>query len=76
MATVSAAHDPVSIVRLPVDENAFPVWRDAFDADTRRQLVDEDLHAGRNVTAVLVTIVTGGLLLGITAVAIIVAFGL
>lgn len=76
MATVSAPRVPVSIVPLPVDENAFPAWRDAFDPDTRRQLVDEDLTAGRSVVAVLVTIVAGGLLLGISAVAIIVAFGI
>jgi hypothetical protein len=75
MATVNASV-PVPIVRLPVDENAFPVWRDAFDLDTRRKLVDEDLNAGRSVTAVLVTIVTGGLLLGASAVAIIVAYGI
>lgn len=70
MASVSPS------ARIPVDENAFPVWRDAFDTETRRKLIDEDLNAGRSVTAVLVTIVVGGLLLGVSAVAIIIAFSL
>lgn len=43
------------------------VWR-SFSDDKRRALVQEDLGAGRSVGAVLIGIVTFGLLLGTTAV--------
>ena len=29
-----------------LDEDAYPVWKSSFDAQTRRDQVDEDLPAG------------------------------
>jgi hypothetical protein len=39
-----------------------------FNYDLRKALVDQDLEAGRGVSALLVTIVTGGLILGLIGV--------
>ena len=44
-----------------------PVW-EGFTAETRRQLIEKDLVAWRRVCTVLLTIISCGLLLGITAV--------
>jgi hypothetical protein len=44
------------------------VFYRAFDSEARRQLIEEDRLAWRNVCGVLLMIVSGGLLLGITAV--------
>jgi hypothetical protein len=43
-------------------------WNEAFDPQTRHDLIEDDLAAGRSVCAVLISIVVGGLLLGIVAV--------
>lgn len=49
------------------DGRQHPVWT-SF-SDTRRQsLIDEDLMASRNVARVLLSIVTFGVLLGVTGV--------
>lgn len=60
--------------KLPVNENAFPVWRDSFDDETRHKQFYEDSAAWRGVTALLIAIVIGGLMLGLTAVTIITRF--
>lgn len=44
------------------------VWMHAFDAKTRRQLLNEDQVAGYTAAGILTTIVTLGLLLAILAV--------
>lgn len=65
MATVPVSdhvHDP------RVDDSNHPCWMETFSYDLRRALVDQDLEAGRTVSAVLVTIVTGGLVLGLVGV--------
>ena len=59
MATISH-HDDLG------DEHS--VWMHAFDAKTRRQLLDEDRVAGYSVAGILTIIVTLGLLLAIVAV--------
>lgn len=51
-----------------VNDADHPYWMANFSYDVRRALVDQDLEAGRNVSAVLVTIVTGGLVLGLIGV--------
>lgn len=43
-------------------------WYEAFDSQTQHDLIEEDLTAGRSVCAVLISIVVGGLILGIVAV--------
>jgi len=62
MATTSLPHDD------RVDETNRPVWLRSFDFDTRHALVDDDITAGRTVSGVLVTIVCGGLFLGLIGV--------
>ena len=47
------------------DQFGRPPW---FDQTVRSELIQEDLDAGRTVCGVLITIVIGGLLLGIAAV--------
>ena len=47
-----------------LDEDAYPVWKKAFDARTRREQVDADLFAGRAVAGLLTAVVTFGVLLG------------
>lgn len=44
-------------------EDDHPLWKQTFPAHERRTLVDDDLAAGRSISAVLLTIVTIGLLL-------------
>lgn len=48
-------------------EDDHPQWKQTFPADERRMLVDFDLDAGRSITAVLLTIITIGLLLTASA---------
>jgi hypothetical protein len=59
-----------------VNENKFPVWRDSFDDETRHKQFYDDSDAWRSVTALLIAIVIGGLILGLTAVTIISRFQL
>ena len=47
-----------------LDEDAYPVWKSSFDAQTRRDQVDEDLLAGISVAGLLTALVTMGVLLG------------
>ena len=47
-----------------LDEDAYPVWKSSFDAQTRRDQVDEDLLAGRSVAGLLTAVITLGVLLG------------
>jgi hypothetical protein len=56
---------PLNKPRLQEEE---PLWNQFFDQQTRGELIEDDLDAGRSVCAVLITIVVGGLLLGIAAV--------
>ena len=50
------------------DEDRFPVWKRAFNAQTRHQQLDDDLFAGKSVVAVLTGVVTIGVLLAIVSV--------
>ncbi|MEX2185387.1 MAG: hypothetical protein WD875_01275 [Pirellulales bacterium] len=52
------------------DGRKHPVWN-SFSNNRRRSLIDEDLEASRSVAAVLLTIVTFGVLLGLTGVLIV-----
>ncbi|RIK77991.1 MAG: hypothetical protein DCC68_16100 [Planctomycetota bacterium] len=63
MSTISTGFGP----DLYDDGREHPVWR-SFNERKRRALVQEDVGAGRSVGAVLIGIVTFGLLLGTTAV--------
>ena len=47
-----------------LDEDAYPVWKSSFDAQTRRDQVDEDLLAGISVAGLLTALVTMGVILG------------
>ena len=47
-----------------LDEDAYPVWKSSFDAQTRHDQVDEDLFAGISVASLLTFIVTMGVILG------------
>lgn len=55
-------HDP------RVNDYDHPAWMSAFSYQIRHQLVDQDLEAGRTVSAILMAIVTGGLILGLAGV--------
>ncbi len=44
-------------------EDDHPEWKRTFAADVRRNLVDEDLLAGRSISIVLMAIVSLGLIL-------------
>ena len=47
-----------------LDEDAYPVWKKSFDAQTRHDQIDEDLLAGRSVAGLLTVLVTMGVILG------------
>ena len=47
-----------------LDEDAYPVWKSSFDAQTRHDQVDEDLLAGISVAGLLTAVVTFGVILG------------
>lgn len=66
MASVPLPAEPLHDER--VDDANHPCWMRTFPYELRRSLVDQDLEAGRTVSAVLVTIVAGGLLLGLVGV--------
>ena len=50
------------------DDDAFPVLKQYFSPDVQRQLINEDRIAWRNITSILFSLVTTGLILGIVAV--------
>lgn len=67
----------MSTIHLPMPQNqplhgdptsSHALWDEAFDSQTQHDLIAEDLDAGRTVCGVLISIVVGGLLLGIAAV--------
>ena len=66
MSTIQLPSSPVHDER--VNDADHPCWMSTFPYEMRRALVDQDLEAGRTVSAVLVTIVTGGLVLGLVGV--------
>ena len=47
-----------------LDEDAYPVWKNAFDAQARHDQIDDDLLAGVSVAALLTAVVTMGVILG------------
>ncbi len=47
-----------------LDEDAFPVWKSSFDAQARRDQIDEDMLAGVSVAGLLTVVVTFGVILG------------
>lgn len=67
---MSTIHLPLSRNQLlPGDPSgSHALWDEAFDSQTQHDLIAEDLDAGRTVCGVLISIVVGGLLLGIVAV--------
>ena len=66
MSTIQLPSEPLHDER--VNDANHPYWMNTFSYELRRALVDQDLEAGRGVSAVLVTIVTGGLVLGLVGV--------
>ncbi len=66
MSSVPLSSDQLHDER--VNDVNHPYWMRTFSYELRRSLVDQDLEAGRGVSAVLVTIVTGGLVLGLIGV--------
>ena len=50
------------------------VWMESFDAETRRQLVEEDRDAWRTFVSLLLFIVIGGVCLGFLGVALCICF--
>jgi hypothetical protein len=66
MASTIRHHDPLHSRHF--NEDKFPEWKACFPREIRRELIEEDLLAGRSVCGVLITIVTCGLVLGIIAV--------
>lgn len=63
MATVELrlskrVHEPT-----PASQQSWSVWTSTFDAEQRREMIDDDLLAGRSVSLVLISVVAAGLLL-------------
>ncbi|GEM_PF-4588932 len=50
------------------------VWMESFDAETRRQLIEEDRDAWRTFVSLLLFIVIGGVCLGFLGVALCICF--
>lgn len=50
------------------------VWMESFDAETRRQLVEEDRDAWRTFVSLLLFIVIGGVCLGFLGVVLCICF--
>ena len=71
MASVPVSNDTRLDAR--VDDRDHPVWLRSFNYETRHGLIDQDLEAGRTVSAVLLAIVTGGLIWGLISVIIAIA---
>jgi hypothetical protein len=67
MSSIKLTDEPQHDVR--VNDAAHPVWLRTFDYPVRYALVDQDLEAGRTVSRILLSIVTGGLILGAVGVA-------
>lgn len=66
MVTAESVHE--DLLKINVNEDDFPEFKTAFEPEVRRELVFEDLEAGKNVSGVLVTIVSVGLALMIGSV--------
>lgn len=47
------------------DEHAFPVWNSSFDRESRREMIDDDLWAGRSIAVLLAAVVAIGLTLSL-----------
>jgi hypothetical protein len=54
--------------RFRMRDSEHPIWESKFDESLRTAQMEEDLFAARSVCGVLITIVTGGALLGMFAV--------
>lgn len=50
------------------NEDAYPFWKEHFDAEAREAMVKEDLQAGEFVSAELFVIVFMGVILGVIGV--------
>ena len=48
-----------------IDEDKYPVFKNSFSEKTRRDLIDEDLSAGKNVIGILIALVILGLAVGV-----------
>ena len=66
MASVAPV-DPMAR-RIRFQEENYPMWKESFPEEIRRQMIQEDLLAGESVSMVLFTLITIGLLLGIVSV--------
>jgi hypothetical protein len=51
------------------DERAFPVWNRSFEKDVRREMIHDDLWAGRSIAVLLAVLVAIGLVLSLVTVA-------
>jgi hypothetical protein len=71
MATALQAHDLKK--ELGIDADRSPTFRERFNFEQQRALVEEDVFAAKSVVAILFTIVTTGFLLGASAVLILTA---
>jgi hypothetical protein len=58
-----------------VEFQSHDVWEDSFDAAEQQHLQDEDTAAFTGVSGILLFIVSGGLLLGIFSMVVILAMG-
>ena len=50
------------------DEENYPLWRDHFSPESRREMIEDDLFASESVSLLLMCIVVTGLCLGVTAI--------
>ena len=73
MAIATQEHDLKS--ELGIDADRCPTFRDHFNFEQQKALVEEDLFAAKSVMALLFSIVTAGLLLGSGTILILMAVG-
>ena len=51
------------------DERTFPVWNRSFDKDSRIEMIQDDLWAGRSIAVLLAVLVAIGLVLSLVTLA-------
>jgi hypothetical protein len=51
------------------DDRAFPVWNGSFDKADRKDMINDDLWAGRSIAVLLSVLVAVGLLLALVTIA-------
>jgi hypothetical protein len=67
-------HSTHHVIEQAVHDQTRPAWMRHFSEETRRQLMYEELHAGRTVPWLLTSLITAGVVLASTTVVLIWVF--